>query len=83
MCDLNLENRNLNEKPNDYIKNDGFKYCQLILKKKRRKTYFLKNNQRWIQNKSCSSNEKVDFLEENRYLFINYTNMKEVTHSYG
>ena len=24
MCDLNLENVNLNEIPNDYIKNDGF-----------------------------------------------------------
>ena len=40
MCDLNLENRNLNEKPNDYIKNDGFKCCKLILKNKEEKRIF-------------------------------------------
>ena len=42
MCDLNLENVNLNEIPNDYIKNDGFKYCKLILKKKEEKRVFWK-----------------------------------------
>ena len=33
---------NLNEIPNDYIKNDGFKYCKLILKKKEEKRVFWK-----------------------------------------
>ena len=42
MCDLNLENVNLNEIPNDYIKNDGFKYCKLILKKKKKNVLFEK-----------------------------------------
>ena len=41
MCDLNLENVNLNVTLNDYIRNNGFKYCKLILKAK--KKTFLKD----------------------------------------
>ena len=36
MCDLNMENVNLNETLNDYIRNNGFKYYKLILKTKKK-----------------------------------------------
>ena len=39
MSDLNLENINLNETFNGYIRNNGFKYCKLILKSKKKKSF--------------------------------------------
>ena len=36
MRDLNLENVNMNETLNDYIRNNGFKRCKLILKTKKK-----------------------------------------------
>ena len=37
MCDLDLENVNLNQTLNDYIRNDRFEYYKLILKAKKKK----------------------------------------------
>ena len=36
MCDLNLQNVNLNKTLSDYIRNNGFKYRKLILKTKKK-----------------------------------------------
>ena len=39
MCDLNLENVNLNQTLKDYIRNNGFEYYKLILKAKKKKKF--------------------------------------------
>ena len=55
MCDLNLENVNLNAAPYDYIRNNGFKYCKLILKTKK-KTF--------LKDLSDTSSDKDEFKFE-------------------
>ena len=40
MCDLDLENVNLNKALNDYIRNDGFEYYKLLLKAKKKEVSY-------------------------------------------